>query len=201
VLAESNATALAPAAPRPPAGVVVREEGTREPLGPTVYRRAMAKAAPALVAEWRWSAMSPRCMLPGLITVCITLWAALVNARPVGMLAGLWGAVSALLAYYGLAIRLNRTELRVSDDALVLRHGPLPWPGRRVAFDELSRLFCRPEVRVRGDEHDAHELWASLRDGSQRPLARALTPDGARFLEQLVGARLDEVRAEGAGTG
>lgn len=57
-----------------------------------------------------------------------------------------WLAVSAALAWLGLAMLLNRTLIRLRGDTLEAVHGPLPWPARSVARHRIRavRAVARP---------------------------------------------------------
>ena len=47
------------------------------------------------------------------------------------------------MGWAALALLLNRTFIEVRDGVLSVRHGPIPWPGkRRLETSEIDQLFC-----------------------------------------------------------
>lgn len=95
----------------------------------------------------------------------------------------------------GLALRLayfalNATTIVVDDGALVLRHGPLPFPGsRRIELSEIDQLYTEYYV-VRSKNHEVHAYRVMLIvRGSSRHVALLsgiVAADQAAFIERTV---------------
>jgi len=103
-------------------------------------------------------------------------------------------AVGAGLVYFTLAGFLNRTRIRVSDEALTVRHGPLPWFGSRdIPTDDIQQLYCTEHYhRSRhGTGSTTYRLNAALQDGRKIALLSGLsdTPH-ALFIEQEIESHL-----------
>lgn len=97
-------------------------------------------------------------------------------------------AVGVGLTYTAVAGLLNRTFIRVNSSELCVTHGPLPWPGKKVARGDLDQLFCEEKVHhgKNGSRTD-YTISAVVRGGKRIPLAQGLdAPDQARFVEQEV---------------
>ena len=73
-----------------------------------------------------------------------------------------------------LAGWLNRTRVRVAQDALTVTTRPLPFfNDRNIAPSELQRVYCREVVhRSRGGSYSTYEVRAVLRDGRNLKLIR-----------------------------
>ena len=96
---------------------------------------------------------------------------------------GVWTTYSALC---GL---INRTEIRVTTDALSIRHYPLPWSGNvQVRVATIDQLFCE---EIEGGNSVIYNVGVKLKNGQQvRLLYRFLHKAQAAFIEQQVEQRL-----------
>jgi predicted Zn finger-like uncharacterized protein len=109
---------------------------------------------------------------------------------PTGIFAIPLVAVGVGLTYTVLALYLNRTVLVVNDGRLTVRHGPIPWPGRRdVDLSELEQLFCEENMtRGRNGAVSYSYTVNCLLKGERRVSLLSSLPDRqkALFVEQLV---------------
>ncbi len=96
-------------------------------------------------------------------------------------------AVGIAMTYFALALLLNTTTIQVTPDSLVIRHGPLPWPGARSLDPAaLTQLYCRQKTRhgENGRVHHTYSLVADTLDGKTVKLLTGLDqPEQAIFLE------------------
>jgi hypothetical protein len=117
------------------------------------------------------------------------------KAQPVALLflLVLLGAGVAL-TYFALAGFLNRTTLDARRDLLIIRHGPLPWPGNQyLPRCTLKQLFGtenarRPLFAWHGQGWDLKALDASGR--GRTLVARLEEQEQVRYLEQALEKRL-----------
>lgn len=109
------------------------------------------------------------CLVPAVLAsqVAPSLWATVSIPAPAALVLLLPGA------YRLLSALVNHTLVIVSDDAIVVRHGPLPWPGRRLHRRSVLGLVRDREYRnVRKTPFYnygfySHRVEALLSDGSQ----------------------------------
>jgi hypothetical protein len=96
------------------------------------------------------------------------------------------------LTYYTLCGFLNRTELRLGQGRFRLRHGPLPWPGRRdLEASRFEQLYCTEEVRrTKNGTQVTYTLRGNTRDGESLKLLSLDDKDQALFIEQRVESAL-----------
>ncbi len=90
------------------------------------------------------------------------------------------------LTYSTLAGIVNSTTVRVSNNQLAIRHGPLPWfGGRAIAASEIGQIY-REEITSSGRNGSTtrYRLSAVLRDESKRTLLTCDSADTALFVEQ-----------------
>lgn len=100
---------------------------------------------------------------------------------------GLAALVLALrIAYVGL----NATTIVVDDGALVVRHGPLPFPGnRRIDLSEVDQLYTEYYVvRTKNHEVHAYRVMLIVRGSSRHValLSGIVAADQAAFIERTV---------------
>jgi hypothetical protein len=99
-------------------------------------------------------------------------------------------ALGVALTYGTLAMYLNRTVLEVAQGRLTVRHGPLPWPGRRdLDAGDLEQLYCDETASRgrRGSGSYSYNVWAVLKDGQRVKLLDTLpNREQALFVEQMV---------------
>ena len=102
-------------------------------------------------------------------------------------------AVGVGVAYYTLALFINRTAVEVDGDRLRVTHGPLPWPGNRdLGTGELQQLWSRERIsRSKNGTSVTYEVHAALKSGSVVQLLTGLdAPEQALFVEQQLESRL-----------
>jgi len=94
-------------------------------------------------------------------------------------------SLGAWLTYYTAAGFVNKTFIRVSPGGMVIRYGPLPWPGERaIQKSGLEQLFCLKKRTGKGRRH-YYLLCAAMRDGSRvELLPRFWSFEEAVFIEQ-----------------
>ncbi|MCA9223520.1 MAG: hypothetical protein KDA71_24575 [Planctomycetales bacterium] len=96
-------------------------------------------------------------------------------------------AVGVFLTYLTLSMFVNKTVIRVANGELSVRHGPLPWPGKRnLLTHEIQQLYVTEQMRrtKRGYSYTYH-LNAKLAQGNVVKLLSNLeTPDHGLFIEQ-----------------
>lgn len=100
-------------------------------------------------------------------------------------------AVGVGLSYYTLTCFLNRTVIAVEAGELVIRHGPLPWPGNAsIDTTHIEQLYCQEKThRGENSTHTTYSVFAVDRDGQTRKLLSNLSArDQALYIEQ----RLEE---------
>jgi hypothetical protein len=98
-------------------------------------------------------------------------------------------AVGVGLTWFALAWLLNRTVIRVDYDRLTVRHGPIPWPGRRtLRAHEISQLYCEEQQKRdrQGDVSRQFRLKAITLEGAKIELLALDTLEQARFMEQEI---------------
>lgn len=99
------------------------------------------------------------------------------------VLAGSFLAFLGVPHYLLAAFLLNRTTLHAANNRLTVRHGPLPWPGRRdLPLDQITAIFTtrtlyKPTKRpgkkpIPGGKTFA--VRALLHDGTTQPLLTTL---------------------------
>lgn len=102
-------------------------------------------------------------------------------------------AAGIFITYITVAGFLNRTRVQVSRDQLVIRHGPLPWPGNKeLAGRQLTQLFGEEVIR-RGKNGVTvtYDLVAVNRESRKVKLLTGLTErDQVLYLEQALERRL-----------
>lgn len=96
-------------------------------------------------------------------------------------------AVGAGLVYKVLADFLNRTVIRVESGALTLRHGPLPWPGKKdfrtADFEQF--YVTRKVTHGKNGSTTTYQLEALLAGGRRKTIVKGLPePEHAIYLEQ-----------------
>lgn len=95
-----------------------------------------------------------------------------------------------------MGMLVNSTTIRVGDDTIDVRHGPLPSPlftSRSLPVADVEQLFAAPFGAL-------FEVGAVLRDKSRVPLVRPLvTQEQALFVEQQIERRLALADFEVAG--
>jgi hypothetical protein len=153
------------------------------PAAPAGYRDAPTVRRLVLVHRW-YSGASWGMLLFTLVWLAFATRA----GRELQVVPVLMGVI---VLYVSLAGLVNRTTFAIADEVLTIRHGPLPWPGKRdLPVREIAQLYCEEEVvRHRNGSRSNYHLGAVMRDGTKRRLVANLpAPEHALFLEQ----RLEE---------
>lgn len=80
------------------------------------------------------------------------------------------------MGYVALARALNRTEVTVRSDAIVIRHGPVPWPGSRTVDPRDARaIHTRLRiVHTRGAEVHQCRIQLECANGRRATLLEGL---------------------------
>lgn len=93
-------------------------------------------------------------------------------------------------AYLAVAFLLNRTWIEVRKGVLVVRHGPMPWPGgRTLKVDQLDQLYSNEYVAYSENNHPQYRtaLHALTTTGDRIKLVPGMeTPEQGVFLENLL---------------
>jgi len=102
-------------------------------------------------------------------------------------------AVGVGMGYGALTGLLNRTTIQIAGGVLRIRHGPLPWPGKRdMPADELDQLYVtqNPHHGKQGTTY-TYDLKAALKSGQGVTLIREI-PEGdqALYIEQAIESAL-----------
>ncbi len=149
-----------------------------------------------LVISWRW--FQPRAI--GLLLFCAVWWAVLINwyhrllvrppkditlaLFPIGHV-----AIGVVVLYWSVAMLINRSRIVADDFSLTLRHGPLPWPGKRLERSRLAQLFCET---VQSKSSVSFALVGVDVDGKRVRLVGGFDEqDEPRWLEAALEKRLD----------
>lgn len=74
-------------------------------------------------------------------------------------------AGSVLLGYAALSLLLNSTSVGIKGDFLVVRHRPLPWPGKRVRVTEIAAVTVASNTSKDSTPTTGWELAAILHGG------------------------------------
>lgn len=170
------------------------------------YRRAQGPATRSLQITRRWFASK----YIGLLFFCIAwdsfllFWYAMAGAT------GSWlmivfpvahVAVGVGLTYSTIAGLLNRTRIKVTDQQLSIRHGPIPWRGNHdLTVRELEQLYVQRTSAsggTGGTATEAYNLCAVLRGGRKLVLLKNLNQaDQGLFMEQEIEELLGIVDVE-----
>lgn len=98
-------------------------------------------------------------------------------------------AVGVGLTYITLAGFLNKTYIYIHESTMLIRHGPLPWPGNReLSTNELEQLFSQEEVNTgKNGSTYTYQLSAILKNNEKIKLLSNLeSPETALFIEQEI---------------
>lgn len=79
------------------------------------------------------------------------------------------------LTYYVIAGILNTTTVRVNVHELIVKHSPIPWPGKKLDPARIQQLFCKEKVnRSKNGTHITYQLHAATIDGDKTKLISGL---------------------------
>jgi len=102
-------------------------------------------------------------------------------------------AVGVGLTYTMLAKFLNHTVFTISDYAVSVQHGPLPWGGNKtIPAQEIDQLFCDEKIsNTRNGTSVTYNVQVILKGGERLTLVSGLEqPNHAAFVEQQIESRL-----------
>lgn len=131
------------------------------------------------------------------------------NPRTINLFAGVFllALISGwtVVLYAAIATCLNRTTISVTEDHLIIKHWPLPWPGNKsVPLVELKHLYCEEFVANDGIERvptrryvGVYHLNAILQGGTTLHLIRRIPlPQQALYIEQTLEEALGIIDVE-----
>jgi hypothetical protein len=114
-----------------------------------------------------------------LIAYFITLAAGSTN-----LLFGLWLIASLVLIYICLTGIFNSTQVTVKQNEIVIRHGPLPWPGKRVVSSEVARIYHRKEKQKNQvNSWFIYAVVVALKNGKELVLDTCDDESGVLFID------------------
>ncbi len=92
------------------------------------------------------------------------------------------------LIYYVLAGYLNTTVVKVGMSDLEIKHGPLPYPGKRLERAFIRQLYCKERVhRNKNSTSYSYEVHAITKEGKHEKLLSGLDKsEQALYLEQEI---------------
>ena len=112
------------------------------------------------------------------------------NPKPIEPWMLILVAAGGVFLYPALEELLNRTRIAVQGGRLVVRHGPIPWPGNvDVPASGVRQLYCVEKVNYRkpGGRYFTYEVAFHGFDGSQGTLVKGFAdPEQALFVEQAL---------------
>lgn len=94
-----------------------------------------------------------------------------------------------ILLYSTIAMMVNRTWITVAGGRLTVRHGPMPWPGKRdLPTSTLEQLYCQEHVsRSKNGTSITYSVRVRRTDGKLEKLVEGLPErDQALYIEQRV---------------
>jgi hypothetical protein len=106
----------------------------------------------------------------------------------------------AVVTYTTVCGFVNRTRISIESGNLVVRHGPLPWPGNRtIPTEDLTQLYCEENIGSKGSR--SYSLNAMTKSSTKKISLLASLPDAEQvlYLEQLLEQRLGLVDVPVAG--
>jgi hypothetical protein len=161
--------------------------GVRESLGeealPSAYRQANQGAGARWTYRWfRWSYV--------FMVFFFLFWDAICSVFVVaGFSQGVMGLFSLLIphvwvgvlgSYWVLAHLFNRSTITLTSQGLSVQSGPIPWPSKSIAREQISTL----DVHKGWRNNNQQQFQVRVIDKDKRPkrLLSALTEEEARYL-------------------
>jgi hypothetical protein len=154
----------------------------QQPDGIEVWR-----AGGTMQLRYRWFGVLP--VIGGVLGATVFAWPIVFE----GWISSPWAwisfAAAILIAYWGAAFLFNRTDFEICDRQLTVRHGPLPWPGKRsLRRETVNQLFCQA---FRSRYGVSYRLNAVTADGRLIPLKNDIADrDQALYLEREIESAL-----------
>jgi hypothetical protein len=168
-----------------------------EAVSPEGFR--LERASGALVISWRGPAHWVLAVAgaSGMVLSAILLAGILLASQQLTGAPFLFGAALLLSAYVMLVGICNRTYIRICDDRMRARNGPLPclFPSifqvgckKGIPLDQVKDVRIEPEPREEMPEGrpPTYAFFASMRDGTVETLLTRMEQDGARSLGQML---------------
>ncbi|MFT3775506.1 MAG: hypothetical protein QM820_59925 [Minicystis sp.] len=177
-----------------PASITVVEDPA--PLDEPGYRDAPhGGGAVTIVRRWRTVAAAGTALFCVFWNGFLVFWYRITADAPLifRLFPLIHVTVGVVMTYRTLAALLNTTRITITDDAVTIRHGPVPWPGnRRIPSADLEQLFVEEQVtQQKNGASRSYHLSAVMKDGAKQRLLSGLPePDQALFLEQRIEERL-----------
>ncbi len=142
-----------------------KEKGESVPAGLTVEQRG---SEVTIRRRWAWPVGVLALILSAallLLVMVFTLQTTLTRYTLINVLAGLPITAAALVSLYlGAAFLCNTTRLDLRDDTLVVRHGPVPWPGGlSIDPEDLSKFVKERKVTRTFSGKDEHGRQTNVR--------------------------------------
>lgn len=106
--------------------------------------------------------------------------------------------VMAFIAYYILAlIAFNKTYINIDDGRIQVTRGPLPSPLMQTKSIDTVRIERVDFAETPASIHKAYDtprytVWATMADGSRKPIVSDVIDDYAAFIAQRLNEHLDE---------
>jgi hypothetical protein len=79
--------------------------------------------------------------------------------------AAFWLGLAGALGYVALSLSFNHTIISIDHGSIVVRHRPIPWPGRRLAAGTVRALEVTPNPSA-DTITTTHWCLSALLDGS-----------------------------------
>ena len=95
-----------------------------------------------------------------------------------------WLIAGLALLYISLTGYFNSTRVTVTKNEIVVRNGPLPWPGKQIQASEVVRLFFRKEKqKSQVNSWFTYAVVAVLKNGKELVLENCDDDSQALFLD------------------
>ena len=98
-------------------------------------------------------------------------------------------AVGVFLTYLTTAMFVNKTEIKVNSEKVMVYHGPLPWPGnKQISRFDIDQLYV--EEKVHRGKHGlryTYQVHVVNKEGNKTTLVSHLQKrEQACFIEQQI---------------
>jgi len=90
------------------------------------------------------------------------------------------------LLYYTIASWINRTYIFANEDAIIIRHKPIPWRGNtNFRVVKLDKLYSKKN-KSGNNEQIYFELHAKANNGADKKLLKVKQSEEALFIEKTL---------------
>lgn len=119
----------------------------------------------------------------------MVVWMSLAISQGVWIMAAfgsLHAAVGLYLAYYTLALFINKTDIRIDTYDLSVKHYPLRWPGAlQIPVEDVQQVYCKERiVRTKNSSRIIYDVLCIDRANKQKKLLSGLADASqAQFIE------------------